>query len=121
MANGYPAGSKRAQGDWHERRAERFLLDRGLSLITRNFQCKLGEIDLIMRTGHTLVFVEVRYRKHRHFGGAAASVTPTKQQRLRRAALSYLQAKGLNESSQSCRFDLVACDGDDINWIPNAF
>jgi putative endonuclease len=94
---------------------------RGLSLVERNYQCKLGEIDLIMRSDDTLVFVEVRYRKATHFGGAAASVSPAKQQRLRRAALSYLQSKGLNESRQSCRFDLVACEGTDINWIANAF
>lgn len=121
MANGFPAGSKRDQGERYERRAEQFLLGRGLYLIERNYQCKLGEIDLIMRSDDTLVFVEVRYRKNTHFGGAAASVSPAKQQRLRRAALSYLQSKGLNESRQSCRFDLVACEGTDINWIANAF
>lgn len=87
----------------------------------RNYLCKLGEIDLIMSVGNTLVFVEVRYRKNNHFGGAAASVTPAKQQKLRRAAHCYLQSKGLNESLQSCRFDLVACEGTDIHWISNAF
>ncbi len=97
------------------------MLGQGLKLRMRNYLCKLGEIDLVMSAGKTLVFVEVRYRKNNHFGGAAASVTPAKQQKLRRAAHCYLQAKGLNESQQPCRFDLVACEGNDVHWIPNAF
>ncbi|OXS15802.1 YraN family protein [Zobellella denitrificans] len=121
MAPGYPTGTSRARGEQFERRAEQFLLGQGLCLVARNYQCKLGEIDLVMRTGTTLVFVEVRYRRSNHYGGALASVTATKQQRLRRAALSYLQSQGLNESRQSCRFDLIACDGSHIDWIPNAF
>lgn len=87
----------------------------------RNYWCKLGEIDLIMRHHNTLVFVEVRYRNNASFGGAAASVTPAKQQKLRRAALCYLQAHQLNESQQSCRFDLIACEGEQLHWIENAF
>lgn len=122
MATGSPPGNdKRACGDQFERRAEQYLLGRGLRLEARNYLCRLGEIDLIMRQGDTLVFVEVRYRKNSRFGGAAASVTAAKQQRLRRAASCYLQMKGLNEARQSCRFDLVAYEGDLIHWIPNAF
>ncbi len=121
MANGYPLNTSRARGDQFERRAEQFLLEQGLTLLVRNYQCKLGEIDLIMSTGSTLIFVEVRYRKNSCFGGAAASVTPAKQQRLRRTAHCYMQSKGLNESRQSCRFDLVACEGNQVHWIPNAF
>jgi putative endonuclease len=121
MANGKPAVNSRTRGDEFERRAERYLLEQGLRLLVRNYQCKLGEIDLIMSAGNTLIFVEVRYRKNSLFGGAAASVTPAKQQRLRRTAHSYMQSKGLNESRQSCRFDLVACEGSHVHWIPNAF
>ncbi len=121
MANGCPVNSSRARGDQFERQAERYLLEQGLTLVMRNYHCKLGEIDLIMSTGQTLIFVEVRYRKNSLFGGAAVSVTPAKQQRLRRAALCYLQSKGLNESQQPCRFDLVACEGANTHWIPNAF
>lgn len=87
----------------------------------RNYWCKLGEIDLIMRDGPTLVFVEVRYRSHGYFGGAAASVTPAKQRKLRRAALCYLQAQGLNEAQQSCRFDLIAYEGLALQWLENVF
>ena len=87
----------------------------------RNYWCKLGEIDLIMTCGHTLVFVEVRYRSHDYFGGASASVTPAKQQKLRRAALYYLQTQGLNEAQQPCRFDVIAYAGMDLHWLQNAF
>ncbi|MGO3357070.1 MAG: YraN family protein [Oceanisphaera sp.] len=111
----------RNKGDVFERRAEQYLLGQGLQLQMRNYLCKLGEIDLVMSIDRTLVFVEVRYRKNNHFGGAAASVTPAKQQKLRRAAHCYLQSQGLNESTQPCRFDLVACEGSHIHWIPNAF
>ncbi|MBO1519284.1 YraN family protein [Oceanisphaera pacifica] len=115
------ASPSRNKGELFERQAEQYLLDQGLQLQMRNYLCKLGEIDLVMSSGRTLVFVEVRYRKSNLFGGAAASVTPAKQQKLRRAAHCYLQSQGLNESKQSCRFDLVACEGSHIHWIPNAF
>lgn len=121
MATGFPPGSKRAQGEAHERRAEAYLRHQGLALVCRNYLCRLGEIDLIMHQGDTLVFVEVRYRKNQHFGGALASVTAAKQGKLRRTAAFYLQSRGLNEARQSCRFDLVACEGSDIHWIQNAF
>ena len=110
-----------SKGQQYERRAEQFLLSQGLTLLRRNYWCKLGEIDLIMRDDHTLVFVEVRYRSQHYFGGAAASVTPAKQQKLRRAALCYLQEQGINESQQPCRFDLIAFEGEELHWLQNAF
>lgn len=127
MATGFSSGkkpeqqNKREHGALYERRAESYLQAQGLQPVTRNYQCKLGEIDLIMCQGQTLVFVEVRFRNSGQFGGAAMSVTHTKQRKVRRAALCYLQMKGLNEAHQSCRFDLVAIDGNQINWIANAF
>ena len=72
----------------------------------------------------TLIFVEVRFRKNADFGGAAASVTPKKQQRIIKAALAYQQQKA---PQSSMRFDVVAIEGDnvsnnsEINWIENAF
>lgn len=109
------------KGEQFERRAEQFLLSQGLTLAARNYGCKLGEIDLIMYSDRTLVFVEVRYRSHGYFGGASASVTPAKQQKLRRAALYYLQTQGLNEAQQPCRFDVIAYEGMDLHWLQNAF
>ena len=108
-------------GSEAERCAERFLLQRHLVLLLRNYRCRFGEIDLIMRNGETLVFVEVRLRSSSVFGGAAASVTSVKQTKLLRTARHYLA--GL-KTTPSCRFDVVllsGCSGEDIEWIKDAF
>ena len=99
-----------------EARALAFLQQQGLILIEKNFRCNAGEIDLIMRDEKTLVFIEVRSRKTKHFGGAAASVGPVKQQRLWRSASFYLLKF---PKPPVCRFDLVAIEGDDLRWIKN--
>lgn len=100
--------------------AETFLQQKGLKLVERNFRCPYGEIDLIMRDGETLVFVEVRFRRNNHFGGAAMSITPSKQQKLSCSAEHYLQIHG----STACRFDVVlmqATEQNAVEWIQNAF
>jgi putative endonuclease len=99
-----------------EARALTFLLQQGLTLIEKNFRCRAGEIDLIMRDADMLVFIEVRSRKDRRFGGAAASVGPVKQQRLWRSAAFYLLRF---RKPPVCRFDLVAIDGEDLRWMKN--
>lgn len=99
-----------------EARAQRFLQQQGLKLIEKNFRCRVGEIDLIMRDEQMLVFVEVRFRKDQRFGGAAASVGRIKQQRLWRSASTYLMRF---PRAPACRFDLVAIEGNDLHWIKN--
>jgi len=99
-----------------EARALTFLLQQGLTLIEKNFRCRAGEIDLIMRDADMLVFIEVRSRKDRRFGGAAASVGPVKQQRLWRSAAFYLLRF---RKPPVCRFDLVAIEGEDLRWMKN--
>lgn len=102
--------------------ALRYLEQRGLLCLERNYRCKLGEIDIIMKQQDTLIFVEVRYRKQSAFGSAAESVTTTKQRKLIRAAQHYLQTHRLFDSP--CRFDVLAIGGESseqIDWIPNAF
>lgn len=73
-----------------------------------------------MKDQETLVFIEVRYRKNANYGGAAASVTPKKQQRIIKAALAYQQQ---NSPQSSMRFDVVALEGNtmEIDWIKSAF
>ena len=83
----------------------------------RNFRCKGGEIDLLMQDKNTLVFIEVRKRADKEYGGAAASVTSAKQQRLIAAAQYYLQRYTM---LPPCRFDVIAIDGVDICWLKNA-
>ena len=112
---------KRIKGDDKERLAEAYLASKGFTLIERNFLCKAGEIDIIMLDGEYLVFIEVRYRKNKDFGGALASITPSKQRKLRRAAELYL-LKNFSNTPPNCRFDAVGIEGDDeIEWIKNAF
>ncbi len=109
-----------ASGDAAEARALGFLVERGLRLVARNVASRLGEIDLVMRDGDTLVFVEVRSRARRDFGGAAASVGPDKQRRLRREAQRYLVAS-FGDRWPACRFDVCALEGTSIDWIRDAF
>lgn len=112
-----------ATGEAAEDRALRYLQARGLSAIVRNYRCKTGEIDLVMRdAAGTLVFVEVRARVARsaqRFGGAAASVTPAKQRRLIAAAEDFLA--GHPGEAPACRFDVIAIDGTRIEWMRDAF
>ncbi|MBV1776314.1 YraN family protein [Burkholderiaceae bacterium DAT-1] len=98
-----------------EAQAAEFLLARGIRLIARNWQCKLGELDLIGWDGKTLVFFEVRQRKSSRFGGAAASITLSKQKKLWRCAQVYLQTMPV---TPPCRFDAVLFDGNQApEWL----
>ncbi len=108
------------QGNAAEQIAATFLQQKGLILVEKNFHCKYGEIDLIMRDAKTLVFVEVRLRSNANFGGAAMSINQAKQQKLTRTAERYLQIHG----DSACRFDAILMQTTDINaveWIQNAF
>ncbi len=97
-----------------EARALTFLQQQGLTLVEQNFSCRWGEIDLILRDQETLVFVEVRQRSSARFGGAAASVSAGKQAKLWRTAEVYLQRI---RRIPVCRFDLIAIDGDQLEWM----
>ena len=92
-----------------------------LLFVCANYHCRQGELDLIMREQQTLVFVEVRYRASRNYGGALSSVTPTKQQKIRHTARYYLMNQRINEAHQACRFDIVSYDDGQCNWLKNAF
>lgn len=104
------------RGEQAESRALAYLQLQGLDLVERNYACKWGEIDLIMREAKTLVFVEVRQRSSKCFGDAAASVGSLKQARLWRTAEHYLQ-KHATGAVPPCRFDLFAIDGEHGEWI----
>jgi putative endonuclease len=92
----------------------------GLTLLTRNYRCPQGEIDLVMDDRGTLVFVEVRYRQSSAFGTPAETVDRRKQARLQAAAGHYLLA---HAADRACRFDVVALSGRNarIEWIRDAF
>ena len=84
------ADTAAGRGAWAEDVALRFLLDRGLALVTRNSRSRRGEIDLVMREGEALVFVEVRYRRNGAFGAGAETVDWCKRSRLAASAAHYL-------------------------------
>ena len=107
-----------AQGAQAEQRAAQYLQQQGLKPVAQNYRGRFGEIDLIMRDGATLVFVEVRLRRSADFGGAAASIDARKQQRIIRTAQQYLA--GLAHIPP-CRFDAVLMDDSGVQWLRNAF
>lgn len=111
------------------RRAESLALEHlkagGLRLVTRNFRCRLGEIDLVMRDDACLVFVEVRYRKASRFASASESVDLRKQKKLLGAA-SFFVSRHAAFRDMAMRFDVVALDGSSrdrirLQWIRDAF
>ena len=112
----------RLRGNAAEDAALAHLLAAGLTLVERNYRTPGrggGEIDLVMReAGGTLVFVEVRARAGTTHGGAAASVGGVKQRRIVLAARHYLMR---HKSPPACRFDVVAIDGNHIEWLKAAF
>jgi len=115
-------GTRKAAGDAAEDRALAHLLDAGLRLVARNYRTPGrggGEIDLVMRDGATLVFVEVRRRSRTDFGGAAASVGWVKQRRIVFAARHFLLR--LRGAVPPCRFDVVAVEEGRIEWLRAAF
>lgn len=115
---------RKAIGLLGEELALAHLLAQGLRLVQRNYRCKLGEIDLVMLDGQTLVLVEVRYRTRNDYGGAVASITWEKQRKLAKAA-EHLLMKRAELRCHPARFDVIAITtaaGDTkVDWIKNAF
>ena len=113
-----------ARGREYEAAAERYLRARGLSTVARNFRCRAGEIDLVMREGATLVFVEVRFRARGALVSPLETITVAKQQRIARTAAAFLQNHP-SLATAPCRFDALALDGGDetlrFDWIKGAF
>lgn len=102
-----------------EDKAYDYLVAKGLKPICRNYRCKQGELDLVMRDGNALVIVEVRYRKSAVYGSALESVTYTKQTKIIAATQHYLLTEPID---CPIRFDVVAiCGNADIEWVKNAF
>lgn len=113
--------SRQQQGAQREQQARRLLENAGLRFVAANVRYRSGEIDLIMLEQQKWVFVEVRYRRSNRFGGAAASITRSKQQKLLRAAAIWLHIRGQSFETADCRFDVVAITGEQVEWLPNAF
>lgn len=116
---------RQISGDQAERHAEQLLLGAGMRLLARNYRCKQGELDLVMRDADTVVFVEVRYRRRDLWGDAAETVDWRKQKRVIAAAHHYLLTHP-HLANQPCRFDVIAAIGDpaepaSYRWLREAF
>ena len=96
----------------------------GLRILARNVSCRGGEIDLIAEDRGRIVFIEVRLRRNGRFGGAAASITPSKQRKIAIAAQHWLQTEGRAHANKPCRFDAIlfdSLDADRLEWLQAAF
>jgi putative endonuclease len=116
--------NRRTQGAHVEALAREFLLREGLTPVAANANYRGGELDLVMRDGNTLVFVEVRYRRGSGFGGGAASVDVNKRRKLVHAAGLFLAAHR-EHAKAPCRFDVIDASGDPetpaFDWLRDAF
>lgn len=107
-----------------EQATESYLRGHGLETLCRNYRCRRGEIDLVMRDRDFIVFVEVRYRANAEFGDPLETITASKQRRIIAAATHYLAGEPRYKHSP-CRFDAVGVTGTgssiEYDWIRDAF
>ena len=112
--------NNRSVGSRYEEMAASYLRSLGCRILRQNYRCPLGEIDLIVRDGETLVFAEVKYRYDNAYGVGQFHVDRRKQQHIIRVAEWYLTELGTTDIL--CRFDVIAVDGEDrIEHFQNAF
>lgn len=117
--------ANRDKGMSRETEARTYLEHRGLHCLAQNVHCRFGEIDLVMRDGAAVCFVEVKYRGSRACGGAAYALPPAKRRRLIRAAGFFIAANPALATAP-LRFDALLIQGqadgrDEIEWIKDAF
>ncbi|HJP37968.1 MAG TPA: YraN family protein [Gammaproteobacteria bacterium] len=107
-----------------EKLARRFLTDRGLTVVTTNYHCRYGELDLVMCQAELLIIVEIRYRQQTTFGGPIASIATAKQRKIAIATQHFLRHYPTYRDAP-VRFDVVGLTGTlhtpDIDWITGAF
>ena len=106
-------------GDLAEQQAKNYLSKQGLTFVQQNYHCKSGEIDLIMQDQSTWVFVEVKFRSKTAHGEPAEFFTQQKQRRVLSAVKHFLLDNQLNEFHTPIRIDVVAIQGEAIQWIKN--
>jgi len=123
------SGASRVTGARYEAAAEAHLVAQGLVPLLRNFTCRLGELDLVMRERDTLVVVEVRARAPTRFGSAVETIGPAKRRRIVGATRALLAARP-ELARLPVRFDVVAFEvdasaerpgGEPVQWLRAAF
>jgi putative endonuclease len=115
--------NKRQLGGTYEALACEYLCSQGLGLVDKNYHAKCGEIDLIMKDKHTIVFVEVKFRQSSQYGLAQEMVNRSKQRKIIKTAQHWLLSKKLSPHTTDVRFDVVAIQGNQTQpeWIKSAF
>ncbi|MDA3919224.1 MAG: YraN family protein [Salinisphaera sp.] len=114
-------GETQTKGREAEKRVDRAARRRGWRRVAANYTVRGGELDLVYRAGELLVVVEVRYRSRSDYGGAAGSVTATKQRRIV-LATRHLLADNPRFAELPIRFDVVGVDDSNtLDWIEDAF
>jgi putative endonuclease len=111
--------ARRALGAAGEAQAAAWYEGHGYAVLHRNWRCREGELDLVVRRGRVLVFVEVKTRRTDRFGIPAEAVTPEKQRRIRTLARRYLDATDVRAGS--LRFDVVSILAGRLEVIQAAF
>lgn len=113
--------NQREVGIEKEQLACEFLARHGICILERNFRTRTGEIDLIGRKDHTLIFFEVKYRESEKYGYPAQAVTRKKQMTICRVSDQYRIMHGEFAAYMAVRYDVIAILGNHISWIPDAF
>ncbi len=113
--------NKREVGNKYETLACRYLEEKGYKILDRNYRVRQAEIDIVAGQENTLVFCEVKYRKDKGSGNPLAAVGFAKQRQISRAALFYMNQKGISPDGNSIRFDVIGILGSEITHVENAF
>jgi putative endonuclease len=111
---------RRHIGTLAENSACAFLEAQGFSIVARNFLRRIGELDVVARTGQLLIVAEVRTRASDRFGGAAASIGRAKQRRIAATTALFLQR---HPELRECRvrFDVIVIRDGTVEWLKHAF
>lgn len=115
--------STREVGSKHEQAALEYLMQQGLTLVSRNYRLRDGEIDLIMHDQEYLVFIEVKFRRNSHFAAILEQIEQQQLTRIRRSARVFMHQHGIVEHLTACRFDVLAITGEpfQVEWLKDAF
>jgi putative endonuclease len=111
--------ARRSLGAAGEARAAAWYRRRGYEVVARNWRCREGELDLVVRNGRVLAFVEVKTRRTAAFGAPVEAVTRDKQRRIRVLALRFLET--YPRRGHQLRFDVVSILGDELTVLEGAF
>ena len=119
-------GTARLLGKWGANQVATYLRNRGYEVLDVNYRCRLGELDIVASKGRFLAFVEVKLRRSSDVATAREAVTHTKQQKLRAAALLYLQSHPTHLQPRFDVAEIYAPQGTEtshprINYLENAF